>query len=592
MEDKPDEKDTSFNNIINLINKSKYSKEIINSLEKNQIPSKEKIFSYILDNKKHISLLGLLMLRSEFDKIFGRNYLTEFFTSKNEHKYDREDVSTWVEEYIGYKEDKIVKKKKVDLNKDDIINLVYIIEKIYFLLTNDLNKENDKKKEERIKELEEQIKKLEKMNKNKNEKTKKEENEENEENVIESEEEENEEEKSKEEKNEEESEEEDKEIDLKYLLMEIIINIYDLEEKLVKLFLNDNWLKLFDEIYSAKSTSYKVHELILSLFYFLFSYDKSYITYMTYIKDKPDLMFRFFVRIYESLGGCCCSMYYKDCIDGYIMENFDLIIKVISLAESSQKINYDLLEAVYKFKMDITQHFINVIGKNSHIFFFRRFARHLKNDDIFALFCKTENLNKNLIEKENVYSHMIDELDKLAYICESPSIFINALTFLLDRKSLSETLQNKQIFNTMVKCIFITEDYPIKENIFKIVFNKLLDIILDESRMNNMPKISVLFQCFLDKDDPEVLKIYYNNDFFDAANKITKAIKIFLEKGYSGYNLQFLVGILNSLVEIGEKIKVQYYSKKINPLVKELKKINAKEILSKTYYAHEIVKLL
>ncbi len=52
------------------------------------------------------------------------------------------------------------------------------------------------------------------------------------------------------------------------------------------------------------------------------------------------------------------------------------------------------------------------------------------------------------------------------------------------------------------------------------------------------------------------------------------------------------MGILNSLVEIGEKIKVQYYSKKINPLVKELKKINAKEILSKTYYAHEIVKLL
>jgi hypothetical protein len=313
---------------------------------------------------------------------------------------------------------------------------------------------------------------------------------------------------------------------------------------------------------------------------------------MTYIKDKPKIMFRFFVRIYKSLGGCCCSGYCDYKIDGYIMENFDLIIKVIRFAESSQKIDYNLLEAVYKFKMDITQHFINVIGKNSHIFFFRRFANHLKNDDIFALFCKPENLKKCLIKHNDIYSHMIDELDKLAYICESPSIFINALTFLLDRKKISEILQNKQIFNTMVKCIFITEDYPIKENIFKIVFIKLLDMIMDESPMNNMPKISVLFQSFLDKDDPETLKIYYNNNFFDAGKKLTKAIQIFMEKGYRGYILEYLVGVLDSLVQIGEKIKIQYYSKKINPLVKELKKINAKDILSKTEYANEIVKIL
>ena len=166
---------------------------------------------------------------------------------------------------------------------------------------------------------------------------------------------------------------------------------------------------------------------------------------MTYIKDKPKLMVRFFVRIYQSLGGCCCSQYYNDSINGYIMENFDLLIKVIRKAESSQNIDYNLLEAVYKFKMDITQHFINEIGKNSYIFFFRRFARHLKNDDIFALFCKPENLKKNLIKKQHVYSHMIEELDKFVFICESPSIFINALTFLLDRKDVRDILKNKQI---------------------------------------------------------------------------------------------------------------------------------------------------
>ena len=42
-----DEEDISFGNIINIINISKYSSEIIDSLENEEIPSKEKIFSYI-----------------------------------------------------------------------------------------------------------------------------------------------------------------------------------------------------------------------------------------------------------------------------------------------------------------------------------------------------------------------------------------------------------------------------------------------------------------------------------------------------------------------------------------------------------------
>ena len=97
-------------------------------------------------------------------------------------------------------------------------------------------------------------------------------------------------------------------------------------------------------------------------------------------------MFRLFIRIYRSLGGCCCSLYHQIFISGYIMENFDLLIKVISCAESLQKIDYELINAVYQFKMDITQHFNDEIGKNSYILFFRRFTRYLNNDDIFALF--------------------------------------------------------------------------------------------------------------------------------------------------------------------------------------------------------------
>ena len=90
----------------------------------------------------------------------------------------------------------------------------------------------------------------------------------------------------------------------------------------------------------SKNTSYKARSKILSLIYFLLSNDGTYITYMKLIKNKPKLMFKLFKEIYYSLGGCCCSMYSRDSIDGYIMENFDLLIKVIKTAESAS-INID-----------------------------------------------------------------------------------------------------------------------------------------------------------------------------------------------------------------------------------------------------------
>ena len=596
-EEEIDYNNISYENIINLINKKKYPKEIINELEKNEIPSKEKIFSYILDYDKNISFIGFLMLRSQFEKIYRRPYLTEFFTSKNEKlKYNDEDKSTWVEEFIDYKDDKTYKKLKVELNKDEVIELIYIIEKVYNLLINELNEEKQMKRrlfededEAIIEEKEEREEKEEKEEKEEEEKGEKEEREEKEEKR---EKEEKEEKGEKEEKEEKEDEEDDiEEIDLKNLLVEIIINIYDLEQKLIKLFLNDNWFKLLDDL---DETFYQsLHEKILTLIYFLLSYDKTYITYMKFIKNYPDIMFNYFIRIYTSLGGCCCDFYKHKTIDGYIMENFDLLIKVIRHAESSSNIDKNLIEIVHKFKLDITQHFIDEIGKNSYIFFFRRFAAHLKNDDIFKLFCKPENLKKNLIEKDNVYSHMIDELDNLIYVCNSPSIFIDALNNLLDLKNSKDILKNKQIFNTMLKCIFITEDYDVKEKLFKTIIKKQLKMITDPNFMSNMPKLSVIFQPFLDKDDPEILKIFYNNNFFDVGKIVPDAIQTYINKNYTGYNLEYLVDILNSLVEIGEKIKEQSYSKNINPLIQELKKNNSKNILSQVpYFTYYILRLL
>lgn len=384
-----------------------------------------------------------------------------------------------------------------------------------------------------------------------------------------------------------------KKVDYKFLLFQILLNIYDLDENLIYLFLNDNWFELYMKLMDYSISSYDTRSGIFSLIYFLLSYDSSYETYMKMIKNKPKLMFKLFVSVVESLGGCCCSLYLSDSIDGFIMENFDLLIKVIKYAESaSNNVNFSLIESVYKFKNQITEYFVNKIGKNSLILFFRRFARHLKNEDIFSKFCQPEVLKFNLTQKGDQYGYMIEELEKLMFVCETPSIFINALNQIIDNENVFDILKHKQLYTTMIKCIFISEDYSKKELIFKTIFTKLLKKLLDCKQIINMPRLSVLFQPFLDYNDPEILRIYYKNNFCDTGKILIDSIKLFMNNNFFGYNLQYAVIILNSLVKIGEEIKKQNYSNNVNPLIVELKKSNAKEILSKTYHAQSLLKYL
>ena len=187
---------------------------------------------------------------------------------------------------------------------------------------------------------------------------------------------------------------------------------------------------------------------------------------------------------------------------------------------------------------------------------------------------------------------MLEELEKLMFICETPSIFINALNQIIDNENVFDILKHKQLYTTMIKCIFISEDYSKKELIFKTIFTKLLKKLLDYKQIIYMPRLSVLFQPFLDYNDPEILRIYYKNNFFDTGKILINSIKLFMNNNFFGYNLQYAVIILNSLVKIGEEIKKQNYSKNVNPLIVELKKSNAKEILSKTYHAQSLLKYL
>jgi hypothetical protein len=275
------------------------------------------------------------------------------------------------------------------------------------------------------------------------------------------------------------------------------------------------------------------------------------------------------------------------------MANFDFLIKVIKYAETNpSNLDKSLIESVHNFKMRITQEFIDEIGKNSVILFFRRFTTLLKNEDIFSKFCEPTNLYKNLKEKENVYSHMLEELERLIYTCQKPSILLNALIEISDETKDYKLIDIKQICSDMSKCILNSNDYSMKEEVFKKVYNKFLNLITGKEIIYNMPKMSVLFQPFLDCQDPNILKIYYDNNFFNAGEILMNGIKKLMSLNFTGYNLEYIVDILNSLVLIGEKVKNEPYAKNVNPVIEYLKKNNAKEILSKTSYADNILELL
>jgi hypothetical protein len=304
-------------------------------------------------------------------------------------------------------------------------------------------------------------------------------------------------------------------------------------------------------------------------------------------------MYELFRKVYTSLGGCCCQLYVTTSINGYIMENFDFLIKVIKYTETNpSNLDKSLIESVHNFKMRITQEFIDEIGKNSVILFFRRFTTLLKNEDIFSKFCEPTNLYKNLKEKENVYSHMLEELERLIYTCQKPSILLNALIEISDETKDYRLIDIKQICSAMSKCILNSNDYSMKEEVFKKVYNKFLNLITGKEIIYNMPKMSVLFQPFLDCQDPNILKIYYDNNFFNAGEILMNGIKKLMSLNFTGYNLEYIVDILNSLVLIGEKVKNEPYAKNVNPVIEYLKKNNAKEILSKTSYADNILEFL
>ena len=560
-----DYKNLSFEYINTIFDKNKLPNQLQKIIEQNEIPEKETIINLIKDYDKNISLLGLLILRTQYKKFYKRPYITKFFNIEGCIHKQNDDIEyiTWIEEYIDYKEGREYEKIKVELSKNEIIDVIHISEIIYshlIRLSNILLKNNKKNTDEYNKDnlLEEKIEKEKKEDNIEIEEEKKEENKEKEEEKIE----ENEEKEEEEEIEEEERKKKGKIEYYIYIIFELLLNLYDLDEQIINLFIVKKWINLYENLF--KVNSYKINYLILTIIYYLFSIDKTYITYMKLIKYEKKFSFNFFKLIVNSVSGCCCHGYEYKYIYDYIMENFDLLIKVIRETERNNLIDTSLIQSVYYFKIKIINYFIKEIGKNQLIFFFRRFTFNLRNEDIFSCICDIKKFN-SIIERIT-FSHYMEELHKIFYLCDNPTCFIQILSYYITEKN---PIKIRATFNVLIECIFISEDISIKELVFNNIFTYLIKILQNPDYFSSISNIVMLFHPFLNENDSDILKIYHKNTF-NLGNILPDTVQKMYANNYQFYTVDHLMNLIESFVDIGNVIKKQFYSKNVNPFARDL----------------------
>ena len=123
-----DYKNLSFEYINTIFDKNKLPIQLQKIIEQNEIPEKKTIINLIKDYDKNISLLGLLILRTQYKKFYKRPYITKFFNIEEcIHKQNGEiEHITWIEEYIDYKEGKEYEKMEVELKMKLLMLFIFL----------------------------------------------------------------------------------------------------------------------------------------------------------------------------------------------------------------------------------------------------------------------------------------------------------------------------------------------------------------------------------------------------------------------------------------------------------------------------------
>ena len=495
-------REEEFNFYFNIRNIN--DRELLLFLQKRLSPNLNDLMKYIKSKDFIISIIGILLLKDNYEDIFKRKLIKRFFYFNDPfelEKYPDNKNNLWELKtynnkctYILYED----KEKLMEINKSIYNNLSYIINSI----KNGKNSINDELKETK----------------------------------------------------------------LHYIgsMMQLLCNIYDLDSHFYEYYFQDKWINIFTKLFELFFDFDNLPEVTLGvnqypyLYYFLSLFglcmtkDNNFQLRMKLIENNSSFLYKILIISTYSAGHCCCGHAYNKA--SYSCQKaIDSIYKVISNIEKNN--DFYLLKNAKEIKIKYAEFLMNKYGKNICGVYLNKLLEICSNEDIFTYIIINTNLLKEVMIREvTKIHHSIDCLEEMVGLCQNPEIFINILN---DLTRSDDIILHKRLYREMLKkMINSLKGETVEKLLFKNFIFKIIDLISVEN-ITHLSDIEGIFDILLNGND-FIVQAFYKNEY-KLGKKFYNVINYLNQNSFIGINMCTTLRIMNMFLSVGEKIKEKYH---------------------------------
>lgn len=389
-------KEENYNLSFNIRNLQ--DKELLLFLQKRLSPSLNDLMKYIKSKDFTISIIGILLLKGNYEGIFRRKLIKRFFYFNDPselEEYPNNENKLWELKaynniciYIQYED----KEKLMEINKSIYNNLSYIINSI----KNEKNSINNELEETKLCYIDS--------------------------------------------------------------MMQLLCNIYDLDSKFYEYYFQDKWINMFTMLFELFFDFNNLPEVMLGMnrYPYLFNFlnlfglcmtkDNNFQLRMKLLENDSSFLYKILIISTYSAGHCCCGHGYNK--SSYSCQKaIDSIYKVMSNIEKNN--DFYLLKNAKEIKIKYTEFLMNKYGKNICGVYLNKLLEICSNEDIFTYIIIDTNLLKEVMIREvTKIHHSIDCLEEMVGLCQNPEIFINILN---DLTSSDDIILHKRLYREMLK---------------------------------------------------------------------------------------------------------------------------------------------
>jgi len=494
-------KEENYNLYFNIRNLQ--DKELLLFLQKRLSPSLNDLMKYIKSKDFTISIIGILLLKDNYEGIFRRKLIKRFFYFNDPselEKYPNNENKLWELKaynniciYIQYED----KEKLMEINKSIYNNLSYLINSI----KNEKNSINNELKETKLCYIDS--------------------------------------------------------------MMQLLCNIYDLDSNFYEYYFQDKWINMFTMLFELFFDFNSLPEVMLGMnqYPYLFNFlnlfglcmtkDNNFQLRKKLLENDSSFLYKILIISTYSAGQCCCGHGY-DKISYSCQKAIDSIYKVMSNIEKNN--DFYLLKNAKEIKIKYTEFLMNKYGKNICGVYLNKLLEICSKEDIFTYIIINTNLLKEVMIREvTKIHHSIDCLEEMVGLCQNPEIFINILN---DLTSSDDIILHKRLYREMLKkMINSLKGETVEKLLFKNLIFRIIDLISVEN-ITHLSDIEGIFDILLNGND-FIVQAFYKNKY-KVGKKFYNVIARLNQNSFIGVNMCTTLRIMNMLLSVGEKIKEKY----------------------------------